>query len=84
MRDIRAKYQAHVAAILKLAGFSDSEARAARIVALEHAIAEKHTSSPTMKTSSRPTTPGSNPISPSRRRAWIGLSTSTPPVSASR
>jgi endothelin-converting enzyme/putative endopeptidase len=44
MRDIRAKYQAHVAAILKLAGFSDSEARAIRIVALEHAIAEKHTS----------------------------------------
>ena len=44
MRDIRAKYQAHVAAILKLAGFTDPEARAARIVELEHAIAEKHVS----------------------------------------
>jgi endothelin-converting enzyme/putative endopeptidase len=44
MREIRAKYQAHVAAVLKLAGFADSDARATRIVALEHAIAEKHTS----------------------------------------
>ena len=42
MKDIRSKYQAHVAAMLKLAGFDDTEARAARIVELEHAIAEKH------------------------------------------
>ncbi len=44
MRAIRTKYQAHVAAILKLAGFAGSDARATRIIALEHAIAEKHTS----------------------------------------
>ena len=44
MRDIRAKYQAHVATMLKLAGFSDADARAARIVELEHSIAEKHIS----------------------------------------
>ena len=42
--EIRSKYQKHVAAMLKLAGFSDTEARAARIVELEHAIAEKHLS----------------------------------------
>jgi putative endopeptidase len=42
MRDILSKYQAHVAAMLKLAGFTDTDARAQRIVALEHAIAEKH------------------------------------------
>jgi putative endopeptidase len=42
MRDIRTKYQAHVSAMLKLAGFTDTDARAQRIVALEHAIAEKH------------------------------------------
>ncbi len=42
MRDIRTKYQAHVSAMLKLAGFADTDARAERIVALEHAIAEKH------------------------------------------
>jgi endothelin-converting enzyme/putative endopeptidase len=42
MRDIRSKYQAHVSAMLKLAGFTDTDARAERIVALEHAIAEKH------------------------------------------
>jgi putative endopeptidase len=42
MRDIRSKYQTHVAAMLRLAGFSDSDARAVRIVELEHAVAEKH------------------------------------------
>jgi putative endopeptidase len=44
MRDIRTKYQAHVSAMLKLVGFTDTDARAERIVALEHAIAEKHLS----------------------------------------
>ncbi len=44
MGTIRTKYQAHVAAILKLAGFTDPEARAQRIFELEHAIAEKHIS----------------------------------------
>ena len=44
MRDIRSKYQAHIAAMLKLAGFTDTDARAARIFELEHAIAEKHLS----------------------------------------
>ncbi|HXN49068.1 MAG TPA: M13 family metallopeptidase [Bryobacteraceae bacterium] len=44
MRDIRARYQAHVSAMLKLAGFTDADARAARIVELERAIAEKHLS----------------------------------------
>ncbi len=44
MKDIRAKYQAHVSAMLKLAGFDNADARAEKIVALEHAIAEKHTS----------------------------------------
>jgi endothelin-converting enzyme/putative endopeptidase len=41
MKEIREKYQAHIAAVLKLAGFDDVDTRAARIVALEHAIAEK-------------------------------------------
>jgi putative endopeptidase len=44
MRDIRTKYQAHISAILKLAGFNDTDDRAARILELEHAIAEKHRS----------------------------------------
>jgi putative endopeptidase len=42
MRDLRAKYRAHVAAALKFAGFTDTEYRAQHIVELEHAIAEKH------------------------------------------
>jgi endothelin-converting enzyme/putative endopeptidase len=44
MKNLRAQYQAHVAAMLKLAGFSDAEARAEKVVGLEHAIAEKHLS----------------------------------------
>ncbi len=44
MREIRAKYQTHVAAMLRLAGFNDAEARATRIIALEHALAETHIS----------------------------------------
>jgi len=44
MRALRSKYQAHVAAILKLAGFADSDKRAAHIVELESKIAKKHTS----------------------------------------
>jgi putative endopeptidase len=44
MKEIRGKYQSHVSAMLKLAGFSDPDARAAHIVELEHAIAEKHAS----------------------------------------
>jgi putative endopeptidase len=42
MKNLRTAYQTHVAAMLKLAGFSDAEARAAKIVALEQSIAEKH------------------------------------------
>jgi len=44
MREIRTGYQAHISSMLKLAGFNDSDARAARILELEHSIAEKHTS----------------------------------------
>jgi endothelin-converting enzyme/putative endopeptidase len=44
MRKIRTSYQAHMAAMLKLAGFTDVDARAARIFALEHAIAQTHLS----------------------------------------
>ena len=42
MRKIRTRYQAHIAAMLKLAGFPEVDARAARIFALEHAIAQTH------------------------------------------
>jgi len=44
MQEIRTKYAAHVAAMFKLAGFSDPEARAGRVIALEHAIATQHIS----------------------------------------
>lgn len=44
MKDLRTNYQSHIAAMLKLAGFDNTEARAAKILALEHSIAEKHVS----------------------------------------
>jgi putative endopeptidase len=40
MQEIRAKYQTHIAAMLRLAGVSDAEGRAARVLALETAIAK--------------------------------------------
>jgi putative endopeptidase len=42
MGKIRTQYQTHAAAMLKLVGFSDAEARAGRIFELEHAIAQTH------------------------------------------
>jgi putative endopeptidase len=39
---LRAKYQAHIAAILKLASVADAETKAARILALEIGIARSH------------------------------------------
>src|ERR1700761_3586212 len=41
---LRAQYQAHVAATLKLAGFDDAPARAARVMALEMKLAAAHVS----------------------------------------
>lgn len=42
MRTVRTQYQAHVAAMLKLAGLSEPDARAKRIFDLEHSIAQTH------------------------------------------
>ncbi|MGO8720514.1 MAG: M13 family metallopeptidase [Acidobacteriaceae bacterium] len=44
MQQIRAKYQTHVSAMFRLAGFDKADTRAARVIALEHAIAQTHTS----------------------------------------
>jgi len=42
MKAIRQKYRTHIQTVMKLAGFDNLETRADRIIALEHAIAEKH------------------------------------------
>ena len=42
MKQIRSGFETHIATMMKLAGFTDTEARAKRVVGLEHAIAEKH------------------------------------------
>jgi len=44
MAAIRTKYQAHIAAVLKLAGIADPAGKAARIFALETKIAQAHSS----------------------------------------
>ena len=42
MAELRTKYQQHIGAMLKLAGYADSEARAANVFALEMDIARSH------------------------------------------
>jgi len=42
MKQIRGGYQSHISAMLKLTGFTDTDARAARILELEHALALTH------------------------------------------
>ena len=42
MAELRTKYQQHIAAILKLAGFDKAEERAARVFELELALAQTH------------------------------------------
>jgi endothelin-converting enzyme/putative endopeptidase len=44
MKSIRTAYQAHIAAMLTLAGFDNPDSRAANVVGLEHSIAERHIS----------------------------------------
>src|SRR3954469_11597458 len=44
MADLRGRYTPHVAAMLKLAGVAEADAKAARIVGLEHQIATVHVS----------------------------------------
>lgn len=44
MKEVRTKYQQHVATMFRLGGFNQPEMRADRVIALEHAIAEKHLS----------------------------------------
>jgi predicted metalloendopeptidase len=40
MAELRARYQAHIAAVLRLAGMADVESRAARVLSLESRIAQ--------------------------------------------
>jgi putative endopeptidase len=42
IEQIRASYRSHIAAVLKLAGIADPDAKAARVFDLEHKIAEVH------------------------------------------
>ena len=44
MKEARAKYLTHIAAVLKLSGISDAEKKATRILALETKIAQTHAS----------------------------------------
>jgi putative endopeptidase len=44
MKEIRTKYQAHIAAMFRLAGLSDPEARAIRVLSFETAIAKQQIS----------------------------------------
>lgn len=43
-KKVMAAYQTYLAAVLKMVGLTDADARATRVIALEHDIAEKHIS----------------------------------------
>ena len=84
MADIRAQYQAHIAAVLALAHFADAKERAARIFALERRIAEAHWS----REDSEQVLKGNNhwkaASSRSAPRVLTGAPISLPPDSRSR
>jgi endothelin-converting enzyme/putative endopeptidase len=44
MKEVRAKYRTHIAAMFRLAGLSDPEARAIRVLSFETAIAKQQIS----------------------------------------
>ena len=69
MADLRTKYQAHVAAMMTLAGLKNAEARAARVFALERKIAAIQAPPSTPGTRRRGTTRGARRTS---RRAPPG------------
>ena len=75
------QYQAHIAAILKLAGIPDAEARAARVLSLESGSRRPTRQTPMPLTSSSRTIRGSAPTSTSRRPAWTGTPISKRPAS---
>ena len=78
MADIRAKYRAHIATMLTLAGVPDADAKAARIFELEQKIAEAHATARTPRTSRRATTTGRARTSRRRRRDSTGRRSSRP------
>jgi putative endopeptidase len=63
MRNLRAQYQAHISAMLKLAGFSDPDARAKRILILSTRSPRSTGTWTTIRTFTKPTIPGSVLIS---------------------
>ena len=85
MRDIRSKYQPHVSAMLKLAGFTDTDARAERIVAL----GARHRGKASQPGGKRRHPQGqqhleAGGLSPPRLRALTGPSIFAAPASASK
>ena len=76
MRDIRAKYQTHVAALLKLAGFTDTGTRAKAFWIWRPLLRKNTPAWRTTKTCIRPTTRGRQRILRLKPRGSIGRSTS--------
>ena len=79
MAELRAQYQAHIAAILKLAGVADAETRRRVSWRLKSGSRSPTPQTPTPLMSSSRTTRGNAPTLTSRRRAWIGTLISSRP-----
>src|SRR5471032_1718219 len=84
MAELRTKYQAHIAAMFKLAGYADADARAARVFELEHQIALSHAKRADSEDVIKANNRWSARTSPPRRRAWTGRPISRAPAWPSR
>ena len=74
MKEIRAKYQAHMARTLRLAGFDEAEGRAARVFELETAIAQVHLSLADSENIEKANNPWGASDSRLKLRVWTGKS----------
>ena len=81
MAALREKYQAHIAAMLKLADIAAADTKAARILSLESGSRRPTRRMPMPLTCSSRTIRGNAPTSTARRPAWIGTRISKRPAS---
>ena len=82
MDAIRARYQSHIAAMLKLAGVANADAAARRIFGLEQQIARAHATRTESADVVKANNPWSARTSPRARRASTGPRVSAQPGSA--
>ena len=80
MKQIRAKYQAHVSADAEAGRLRRYRCPRARVIALEHAIAEKHWTLDETEDIHKANNPWKQADFAAKLRGWIGRNTSAAPA----